>query len=409
MLIMGLFDFLFKSEQPKKSSVRFSAPTPPQRESINRLSAQQSVQRPIQPRTVLKSEEKKVPIKVTDNAKIVRGIELKEKPKDIQLTLYCPVRPARIFCHSILVDKLGDMTKFILSSLYDGHSIEEIMELTQMGNTTVKEEIDYLIRGGLVDDDSKSLTELGTQYGRLLERFEQLSEGIGVAFNTFANIFEPIEENGYYSDAEQGYILPNHFIPTLARNDNYANSLDIAKEQIEEDIPFSHEIKNSLYTTVKIEKFAPGYKRVFLREFSGRYVSDREASIKIAIPYDRIQCRPKYTWIDLYRSVLLNLRDIGEEHSELLTDEANLIIKAAAEEDDAEMITVDVDTITGELTSVGYSVNEEKLEEAMIKLNRRELHLILEGDDYSGMYLEEVSREEHYKIERFSYKRMETQ
>ena len=82
------------------------------------------------------------------------------------------------------------------------------MELTQMGTTTVKEEIDYLIRGGLIDDDRESLTELGTQYGRLLERFEQLSEGIGVAFNTFANIFEPIEENGYYSyDNEKRFYI----------------------------------------------------------------------------------------------------------------------------------------------------------------------------------------------------------
>lgn len=130
---MGLFDFFFNSEQPKKTPVRPSAPTPPpKREPINRPNAQQSVQRPVQHRTVHKSEEKKTPIKVTDNAKIIRGIELKEKPKDIQLTLYCPVRPARIFCHSILVDKLGDLTKFILSSLHDGYSIEEILELTQI-------------------------------------------------------------------------------------------------------------------------------------------------------------------------------------------------------------------------------------------------------------------------------------
>ena len=234
-------------------------------------------------------------------------------------------------------------------ALYDTKSLSTVMELTKMGNTAVKEETDYLIRGGLIDDDRESLTELGTQYGRLLERFEQLSEGMGVAFNTFANIFEPIEEKGYYSEVEQGYILPNHFIPTLARNDNYANSLDIAKEQIEEDIPFSYEIKHSLYTTVRIEKSALGYKRLFLRDFSRCYVSDREASIKIAIPYDRIQCRPRYAWIDPYRSVLLNLCDISKEYSELLTDEAKFIIKTAAEEDNAEIITVDADTITGEL------------------------------------------------------------
>ena len=44
-----------------------------------------------------------------------------------------------------------------------------------------------------------------------------------------------------------------------------------------------------------------------------------------------------------------NKNYVSKEHPELLTDEAKLIMKTAAEEDNAEIITVDADTITGEL------------------------------------------------------------
>ena len=123
---MGLWDLLFgKPEPPKQKPVSHPSATPTE-ESVSRTTVSQPT---VLHRSTLKSDEKKVPLKVTNHTRIVRGIQLKEKPEDIKLTFYCPVQPARIYCHSILIDKLGDLTKFIVFSIYEGHSIEEIMEI----------------------------------------------------------------------------------------------------------------------------------------------------------------------------------------------------------------------------------------------------------------------------------------
>lgn len=354
---MGWFDFLKKKEPAKPtkeqrpSATRSKAPSvkPTVQQPISKpetekeLSVKPTVQRLIsKPETekapavevtvqqaISKPEkEKKVSIKVSNRDEIENSIQLESKSDGTILELYCAVRPARIFCHSELIDKLGDLTKFIISSLYAGHSIEEISDLTHMGSTTIKEETEYLIRGGLVYEDKETLTELGSQYGRLLEIFDGLSEGIGVAFNTFADLFEPIEENGYCSKVDPEYVLPNHFIPALARNDNYANSLDIAKEQIEEEAPFSGAIKKSLYATVKIKKSQPGYKKMVIKDFSNglKDKREKEACIKVAIPCDHVLYKPRYLWVDPYRSDISTIRELSEKHDDLLSDKARLLM-----------------------------------------------------------------------------------
>ena len=107
---------------------------------------------------------RKVSLKVTETKEIEKNLKVVTKIQENEMTFYCPIRNAKIFCHSVLIDKLGDLTKFIISSIHKGHTIEEICALTQMGNTTIKEELDYLIRGGLIEDDKQTLTYLGTQY-----------------------------------------------------------------------------------------------------------------------------------------------------------------------------------------------------------------------------------------------------
>ena len=396
---MGWFDFLFKSEPAKQTKVQRPSAAPP-KTPVVKPAAQQPKSKP---------DTKKVSIKVTNHDEIEKSIQIESDSNGTMLELYCAVRPARIFCHSVLIDKLGDLTKFIISSLYAGHSIEEICDLTQMGSTTIKEEIEYLVRGGLVNEDKESLTELGSQYGRLLEIFDELSEGIGVAFNTFANLFEPIEDNGYCSDANPKFILPNHFIPTLARNDNYANSLDIATEQIEEDAPFSREIKKSLYATVKIEKSQPGYKRMIIKDFSKglKDKREKEACIKVAIPCDHVLYKPRYSWMDPYRSDISIIRDLSEKHDDLLSDKARLIVSASREEEDADVITLDVDTVAGELNSRWDKLEELPLDDAIFILDRKKFMISLGSGACEGIHLEEIDREKLYKIRYFPYSWME--
>ena len=268
---MGLFEFF---SPKKKEPVRPS--------SVTRHSStvkRETVSRPMHPREARTTKPKKASLKVTDTKEIEKNLKVETQLQEIEMTFYCPIRNAKIYCHSVLVDKLGDLTKFIISSIHEGHTIEEICALTQMGNTTIKEELDYLIRGGLINDDRQTLAELGKQYAVLLEKFSELSKGIDIAFNVFADKFEAIEEDQLVSEADRRYILESHFIPALTRNDNYANSLEIAKNQIESETPFCQEIRNSLYATVKIERTESKYRPVYVRDFSRGYSSERDSCV----------------------------------------------------------------------------------------------------------------------------------
>jgi hypothetical protein len=108
-------------------------------------------------------------LKVTDTAELERHIQLEKMPPERSLELFCPIHSARIFCRSILVDKLGGLTKFIVVSLHEGHTIEEISNLTKMGEVTIQKEVDYLISVGLLSARDMTLTSDGHQYGDLLD------------------------------------------------------------------------------------------------------------------------------------------------------------------------------------------------------------------------------------------------
>ena len=346
-------------------------------------------------------------MKVTDTEEVEKNIQLDVQLKEVEMVFYCPIRAAKVYCHSVLIDKLGDLTKFIISSMYDGHSVEEISTLTQMGNTTVKEELDYLIRGGLINDDRETLTDLGQQYGILLGKFSDLSDGIDVCFNVFADKFEPFEDDKYITNPDDRYILQGQFIPTLARNDNYSNSLEIAKSNIESDTPFCWEIIKSLYATVKIEKKESKYKPVYIRDYSSGYYSRTNPCVKIAIPCDRVSCKTRYTWVDEYREVIPQISAMDEKYSDLLSDKAMQLINDAIDEEHAETITKEINTITGEIIDFGSDLCNLHEDQSVYVLERRPIQLKLDDEVCKGLYLLEINREQLYQIRYFPYDRME--
>lgn len=396
---MGLFDY-FSSK--KKTSIRPF--------SVSRLSStvkRELASRPMPPREARTTKPMKALLKVTETKEIERNLKVETQIQEIEMTFYCPIWNARIYCHSVLIDKLGDLTKFIVSSLHEGHTIEEICALTQMGKTAIKEELDYLFRGGLICDDRQTLTELGEQYGELLERFSKLSEGIDITFNTFADRFETIEEDQLVSNADRRYILEGHFIPALARNDNYANSLEIAKNQIESETPFCREIRNSLYATVKIERTESKYRPVYIRDFSRGYSSESDPCVKIAVPCDMITYKPRYKWVDEYRDVIQQISGIDGKYDDLLSDKARLLINTAKEEDEAETITIYINTVTGQLIRLKDDLGEAPNDPSVYVLEIRPMQIGLDEDDCKGMYLQEINREHLYQVRYFPYSRME--
>ena len=412
---MGLFDNLLKNKKPvrKYNSSYSSTRTKPepviqQSPTFSLLTEKKETETDQEKEKKQKKEEPS--LKVTDTSDIEDNTQLQMEPLEEVLILYCPIRFAKIYCHSILIDKLGDLTKFIIESLHKGHTIEEICELTKMGSITIKEELDYLIRGGLVSEDRTTLSELGEQYGVLLERFESLSDGIDVAYNVFAEKFEPIELEKYIEDPDDEQILNGQFIPVLARKDNYKNSLDVAEKQITSDIPFCREIRNSLYATVKIEKTLSKHKPVYIRDFGKGYMYKSEPCITVALPCDRVSCVPRYKWVDPYRNAASQIASLADTCPEMLSKKAKKLIDSLKEESDAEMISKDINTITGEVNHVRNELVE--LQELInyqpvYELERRPAQLLLESDECKDVYLQEIERKELYLIRYFTYDRME--
>lgn len=397
---MGLLDFLGKKN---KDSVKPSSSSASHSYSQKR----EPIRRPTSLRETKITKASKEPLKVSDTQEIKKNIKVRRKSEEVELKFYCPIRNAKIFCHSVLIDKLGDLTKFIISSLYKGQTVDEICALTQMGSTTINEELDYLIRGGIINDDKKTLTKLGEQYGLLLKKFSEMSGGIDISFNVFADEFESIDEDHYVSEVEHKYILQGHFIPTLTRNDNYSNSLEFAKKQIESDMPFCQEIKNSLYATVEIGKKVLKYKPVYLRDFSRGLSEDKGSCVKIYIPCDKISCIPRYSWVDNYRDVISRISGIDETYDDLLSEKAKLLIKTVKEEELAKSITLDINTITGRSVQQSCELVESPNEPDAFVLEIHQVKLVLDEEVCKGIYLHELNREHMYQVQYFPYSRME--
>ena len=104
---MGLSDFLKNKEPVRPSDVTRPSST----------GKRESAGHPLQPREAGTTKPEKTPLKVNDTKEIERNLKVKTQLQEIEMTFYCPIRNAKIYCHSVLVDKLGDLTKFIISSI----------------------------------------------------------------------------------------------------------------------------------------------------------------------------------------------------------------------------------------------------------------------------------------------------
>ncbi|WP_026495875.1 hypothetical protein [Butyrivibrio sp. WCD3002] len=343
-------------------------------------------------------EGKRETIRISNRYIIEKGLQLDEEVEPFEMSFGCPIYNAKIFCHSLLIDKLGDLTKFIILSLFSKYSIDEIQDLTQMGDTTIKEELDYLIRGGLINEDQITLTELGKQYGCLLQIFNEYADGIEVIFNEYTNLFEKPQNYNYEMESHADHLLEGNVAFALTRNDNYSNSLDYAHKTMLKGIPFQKEVNDTLYTTVKIEKEVKRYKTLYIKDLSKAFLYSETQCLKLAIPYDRITCRLKYKEIDQYRERLSLIRDLKYEYPELLSDKAKRLIDMEDEEIMVEPLSKDVNLVTGDIEDVRIDLESTLNNESIFKVDRKDMQLKLSGDRCKGVYLEESKRERVFQV-----------
>lgn len=365
----------------------------------------------------LREEEKrrrKEQTKITDTYRLRRALSVADSSlSTTSIDFLFPYRQATIFCNSVLIDKLGDITKFIIQSLYEEKTLDDIIALTRLGDVAINEEIEYLIHGQLlVKGDTLQLTELGCQYGRLLEQFGQLEKGIPAALNTYTNLFEQNQEEVESVVTQRGIRLREHFIPELTGNVKYSNSMTIAEKYIEPDMPFCEEIKRSLYTTVLVEDYTH-YRRKRLSNFGKSYSrqiegnTDEARRVPVRVPVDKIVFRAKDKRLDNHRKVLTSLIDLQINDATLLTDEARILGQFAQEESNAKEIIAIANAITGEVSGELEGLQEETLASGIGKIVGNDLEYEWSNEVPDFIRFEEVKRERLYVTRYFPYSVLE--
>jgi len=287
------------------------------------------------------------------------------------IEFYCEVKRIRIYCHSAYLDKLSDLTKFIICSVADGRKKEEIEALTQMGSRAIEEELCALEKGGVLtpNDDSYELTELGKGYAQLIDLFSRYSTGIEAQVNTYSD----------FVGSRTVCYLESELDPTIAcasrrlnylllKNDNYSNSLDYVKGLIQNEqlknVPVLPQVLDTLYTSVKVEQHD---ERIF-----ERYILANDSTVKkgdsiladtavasFCIPVKALHYRVQYRALEPYRANRDILLRIFAQHTELLSQEGKLIAERFTDEQRFKALCFNIDSYSGCLLSEHESTEAE--------------------------------------------------
>ena len=94
-----------------------------------------------------------------------------------KLALFCPVIKAKININSVMLDDIGQFTKFILWAIGKGYKLNEIDQIIELGEYVILEEIIYLCKIGFIieKNDTYSLSENGLSYLKLIDTIEYIN------------------------------------------------------------------------------------------------------------------------------------------------------------------------------------------------------------------------------------------
>lgn len=386
---MGLLGFLKPKKrpstkthtpQPKKPSNKAAAPraapkpppstsktaprTPPPAGAASQAAAKASP--PAPPKTS--------PLRVPSCAGIEAEAVLREcrrvgpplPAQDIQI--FCPVKRVRICCYSSILDKMSPLTKFIIRSISGGKTLEELDALTQIGARTIEDEIAYLRKGKLLEEEPLQLTQLGQDHSRLIDIFDRLSNGVEARLNLYTDRFEEGSSPLYSREdlEKDSAVLEGKFSKVLLQNPNYSNSLELIRPFLEEGTPFLKEVAESLYTLIKLEKGdKPLYQKLILPA-----ESQGEGSIQFCLPVQEIRCHLQMNVLDPFRSVLDTLDKLEVFGEQLLSDRSLRLVKGWREEKAAPEYTIRADLFHGTIVEAERELLERPPEGSFVLQSR---------------------------------------
>lgn len=273
------------------------------------------------------------------------------------IRVFCPIKQVRICCYSSILDKMSPLTKFIIRSISAGKTLEELDALTQIGARTIEDEIAYLRKGKLVEEEALRLTPLGRDHSRLINIFDRLSNGVNARLNLYTDQFEEDTSSlcGQEALEEDSAVLEGKFSKVLLQNPNYSNSLEFVRPYLEEGTPFLKEVSESLYTLIKLEKGGKTlYQKLTLPDGCRG-----KGQIQFCLPVQEIRYRLRIDVLDHFRSVLDTLDKLEVFDKQLLSDRSLRLVKGWREEKMAPEYTICADLFHGTIVEAGEELLEQ--------------------------------------------------
>lgn len=303
-------------------------------------------------------------------------------------SLYCPVINAEMSIISQEVSELGVFSKILIWAFGRRYSKLQILEITNLPILILEEEIDYLIKIEILENEDQGLklTGLGFSYFKKIEVTEDFNDQrLHVLINCVTG--EVLEKNLELSEKHQlssdEFILRQRIIPDLYGNLNPSNSKEFLLEKYELH-PLSDEEKSFLDVTMKLKFQKEKDKKQFIRYelqhvpfivhggivnsvnyenlTSSQEVKKYEEThslLSLMYPIQKGKLVIKNPNINSYRNLLSTLKKIGQFDAELISAKSiNLLEEYEEEQKLQKNLNLDIffDSVSGVLTT---SLNPE--------------------------------------------------
>lgn len=297
-------------------------------------------------------------------------------------SLYCPIIKAEMSIISQEVSELGPFSKLLIWAVGNGYNPVQIVEITNLSPVVVEEEINYLIKIGLLNstDRNLELAELGYSYFKKIEVVDGFnSHKIQVLINCVSGeILEDsldLVENHQLNSHE--CVLSQRIIPELYGNLNPSNSKDFLLEKYDL-FPLSQEEKSLLDVAFKLQLKKEKEKQQFLRYEIQKVPFLLHKEVVNSIDYDSLTPRKETTrytethsllpfmypvqkgkliisnlYLDPYRNVLHTLEKIEQFNRELISDKSKSLLELYKHEQELQRkldVCIYFDSVSGIIT-----------------------------------------------------------
>lgn len=338
------------------------------------------------------------------------------------ISVYCPVYEAMVCSGSYLLEKISLTSQFFICCIGEHRNLETVEEVIQIGDKNIEQEINYLLDRGLVDiqDNEYLLTEVGMEYYKLINLVNEYSEkGIPCLLNKINGQLYLEEGMKLYHKNEiekDGFILEGSFSSILIGNDNFSNSLQILKEQIN-CAELKSEYLQDLYARVEISSKEKVYLKFNTDFETAEDIQNKENGILFEISYLQREYKKYYTELDTFRSVVFTLEQLfyyDEQHpydANLLSENAIKIVEKYQQEKQENHLTLIFNQFTKTIEKKFAKSCQYTKKEKVYSLNPKEIIISLNkhADQYRFEPIPELDIEKKVvrRIAKFCF-RLET-